>query len=131
MRLNKDLVVVILLLSVFAVGTLNFVGTVEAATWKKYESGMYYEKNPAKGYKNTESYITYTKGSNEIKMDCYVYKTKDNKKILDGTLYFTKVGKKIKFYTVQKGKKSKTETGTYQGTVKQFYKQVKKEMGIK
>ena len=41
MRLNKNIFIVFLLLSVFAVGTLNFVDPVEAATWIKFDSGTY------------------------------------------------------------------------------------------
>ena len=63
LRLNKVLIA-ILLLSIFTVGTLSFVDTVEAATWKKIGSGNFKDK--------TMSYISYSKGTKEIKMDTYV-----------------------------------------------------------
>lgn len=123
LRLNKVLIA-ILLLSVFAVGTLSFVDTVEAAKWKKFDSGKY-KIEPVSGYKDTASFVSYSKGSKDLKMNIYWYKTKNNKKEYQGTAYFSKSGNKIKMYSVdKKGKKSKPEYGTYKGTIKQFYKEM-------
>jgi len=129
MRLNKNVIIAILLLSVFAVGTLSFVDTVEAAKWKKFDSGTYNEKNPDLGYKKKTSYIAYNKGSNDIKADFYGYRTSNNKKDKLVTFYFNKSGNKLKFYyTDSKGKKSKQEYYTYTGSTKQFYNSFIKEM---
>lgn len=113
MRLNKILVS-ILLLSIFAVGTLNFVDTVEATTQKKFESGSFNTKNPDSGFKKKISYVSYNKSSKDIRVDFYGYKTKNNKKEFQGNAYLSKSGNKIKWYLVdKKNKKSKTQQETY------------------
>ena len=125
LRLNKNVLIAILLLSVFAVGTLSFTDTVEAATWKKIDSGTIYGKTDP-GYKNKLTYVSYIKGSKDIKMNFYGYKTKNNKKVLGGIIYFSKVGNKIKITEIDsKGEKSKPEYISYGGTVKQYYKSFK------
>ena len=129
LRLNKNVLIAILLLIVFSVGTLTFTDTVEAAAWKKYDSGNYNDKNPDKGYKKKISYITYIKGSKDIKTNVYGYKTKNNKKTFFGSMYISKTGNKIKMYgTNSKGKKEKPTYLSYPGNVKQFYKIVLSEM---
>jgi hypothetical protein len=126
MRLNKVLIAV-LLLSVFAVGTLTFMDTVEAAKWKKFDSGNFNTKDPDPGYTKKISYSSYNKGSKYIKIDFYMYKTKNNKKEKAITSYITQSGNKIKYYQVgQKGKKSKPQYS--EGTTKQFYNFFIKEM---
>ena len=59
----KKVLIVVFLLSVFAVGTLNFVDTVEAKKWKQFDSGTY----TTDGIKC--SYKSYSRGSNEIRID--------------------------------------------------------------
>ncbi|MCL2157231.1 MAG: hypothetical protein FWH54_04330 [Methanobrevibacter sp.] len=86
MRLCKNIFIVVFLLSVFAVGTMSFVGTVEAAKWKKYDSFSYNTKNPDPGYKKKVSIVTYIKGTKDIKMNVYGYKTKNNKKMFIGNM---------------------------------------------
>jgi len=129
LRFKKNVLIIILLLSVFAVGTLNFVDTVDAVEWKKFESGNFDTKEPDPGYTKKISYISYNKGSNDVKVDFYLYKTKNNKKEKATTTYFSKSGNKIKFYQVgPNGEKSKAQYYAYEGTAKQFYKLFIKEM---
>jgi len=123
LRLNKNIVIVIFLLFVFAVGTIGFVDTVEAAKWKKLDSGSFNVEKPDAGYKKKISYTSYTKGANNIKMDLFGYKKKNNKKIKLQTIFYTKSGDKVKYYNVNsKGKKSKVQSATINTTLKTFYK---------
>jgi hypothetical protein len=124
LRLDKNMIIVFLLLSVFAVGILSLNGTVEAAKWKKFDSGSYNIENPDKEYKKTISYNSYSKGSNKIKVEFILTKTKDNKKVHSDTLLFTKKGK----YLYLKGtdytrKPVKVDKDTYKTkiSVKNFY----------
>lgn len=130
MKLNKNVLVVLLLLSIFVVGTIAFSDTVSAAKWKKYDSGSFNVKKPGPGFKNKFSYVTYIKGSKNIKMNMYMYFTKNNKKIYAATFYMSKTtGKTLKLYSVDlTGKKSKVEYYSYKGNVKSYYKGVKKRM---
>ena len=106
MKVNT--IIAILLLTVFAVGTTCFVDTVEAAKWKKFDSGSFTDDNPDPGYTKKVTFVSYIKGSNDIKMVLYDYKSKNNKKIYSGYAYFNKAGKKFKSYIVdKKGKKTK------------------------
>ena len=131
LRLKKVLIA-ILLLSVFAVGTLNFVDIAEAAKWKKFDSGKYYDKYTTKGYKKTITYTTYMKGSNNGKINYYAYRTKDNKKIHFAIGYASKTGNKIKMYfAYPNGEKTKPEYDTYKGTLKQYYTKVFKPINLK
>jgi hypothetical protein len=111
------------MLSVFAVGTMNFVDTVEATTWNKYDSGTFNSKSSEPGFKKKLSYITYIKGSKDIKMKIYGYKTKNNEKVLIVTGYFSKTGNNIKCYSIfPNGKTANPEYVTTKMSVKQFYK---------
>ena len=38
----KNVIIAILLLSVFTIGALSFTDTVEAASWKKFDSGSFH-----------------------------------------------------------------------------------------
>lgn len=89
MRFNKNVLIVFLLLSVFAVGTLNFVDTASAAKWKKYDSGRFTDYYHAAGDKNIMSYQSYLKGNNELYVKIYSYSKTGNKK-LDNKVIFSK-----------------------------------------
>jgi AAA+ ATPase superfamily predicted ATPase len=130
---TKKIIVAFLLLSVFAVGTVACTDTVEAAAWKKIDSGTWKSSDPSSGYKKTLTYVTYVKGSNDIKIDMYKYKIKNNKKVFDGTLYISKIGNTMKVQSVSPtGKKlASPDYYTYKGTIKQFYKEIKKPLGLK
>lgn len=122
--LNK-IFIAILLLSVFAVGTLTFMDTVEAKKWTKFDSGSYNDNDQDPKYKKKVSYISYNKGSKDIKMNLYMYRTKNNKKELQGIVYFSKSGNKIKMTAVdKKGKKDKPEYVTTGMNVKTFYREI-------
>ena len=121
--MNKKILLVFLMLSVFAVGTMNFIVPVEAATWKKFDSGSFIDKKPISGFTNKMSYTSYIKGSKEIKVNFYGYSAKTNKKILFFSVYLTKTGNKIKLHSVDiTGKKSKPEYMKFDKSVKQGYK---------
>ena len=102
---------------------MSLVDTSDAAKWKKYNSGTFDTKKVDNGFKKKMSYISYTQGSNKIKMEMYGYKTKKNKKVLLETIYYTKSGNNVKYYRTDKnGKKSKTESAKINTTLKTFYK---------
>ena len=112
---NKKIIIALLLLCVFAVGTLSFVDTVEAIKWKKYDSGTF--KSEGMDF----SYTTYIKGSNEIRMDI------SYKKVIITKNYFTKTKNGIR--TVIKDSKGKTISENFDKTkisLKTFYKLFKK-----
>jgi hypothetical protein len=90
MKLNKNILIVFLLLSVFAVGTLSFVETAEAAKWKKYNSGKFTNEYSAAGDKKVMTYQSYTKGNNDLYVNVYSYSKKNNKKQLDTKYTFSK-----------------------------------------
>lgn len=87
---------VFLLLSVFAVGTLNIIDTVDAATWKEYKSGKFQDEYPAAGYKNISSYQSYTSGNNNLYVNLFAYQKNNNKKKLTDKLVFQKKNNIIK-----------------------------------
>jgi len=122
LKLNKSLIV-FLMISVFAVGTITMAETVEAASWKKFDSGTIYAKSSDPTFANQASYTTYIKGSKDIKMNIYSIKKVNNKKVYQGALYLSKTGNKIKSYAIdKKGKKTKPSYEIYKGSVKQYYK---------
>lgn len=62
------------------------------------------------------SYVSDNKGSH-IRMKLYQYKSKNNKKVYAGTIYLSKIGTKIRTYTVDpKGKKSKPVFNDYKSS---------------
>ena len=71
------------------------------------------------------SYISYIKGSNDIKINFYGYKIKNNKKILITTGYLSKTWNKIKIYNVfPNGKISKPEYLTTNKSLKKIYNEM-------
>jgi len=96
---NKKIIIVFLLLSVFAVGTQTFIEPVEAAKWKKYDSGKFTHECPPAGYKKTMTYQSYTKGSNDLFVNLYTYSKKTNKKKLNMKIIFSKENGTIKIKT--------------------------------
>ena len=129
MKLNKNIIIAILLLSIFAVGTMNLCDTVAAATWKKFDSGSYTDPNPEPGYKKTVTYVAYMKGSDMILLDSYVYKVNNNKKVHCERMG---IGKKshniIVFFTIDyfNGKKRNIGSAKYPSAIS-FYKAVMKK----
>ncbi|MCL2115606.1 MAG: hypothetical protein FWH29_05225 [Methanobrevibacter sp.] len=121
MKLNKNVLIAILLLTVFAIGTLNLLDTVEAAKWKKFDSGSYNNEYPEDGFKKKMSFVSYKKGSEYIKTKIYGYKIKNNKKVLLVTVNMIKINNTVKSYSVVDGKKSKVTT--HKTTLKQLYKE--------
>lgn len=129
MKLNKNIIIAILLLSFFAVGTMNLLDTVEAAKWKKFDSGTFtvtpgaFSLDSTFNSKKKVSFVSYSKGSNQIKMNFYAYKKKNNKKAYESTTYYTKSGKEIKSNIVDyKGQKSSGGTATVTSSLKSYYK---------
>jgi hypothetical protein len=73
------------------------------------------------------SYISYNKGSNNIKINFYGHKIKNNNKKHMSTAYGIKTGTKIKMYVAYtNGEKTKPVYDTYKGSFKQYYKNVVK-----
>lgn len=110
MKLNKNIMIAILLLSVFAVGTISFADTVEAAKWKKFDSGTL---TPSSGTYSLDSsfkqnkvlFVSYIKGSS-TKTKFYAYKKSNNKKVLESTCTITRTATKVKLTSVDyKGNK--------------------------
>lgn len=111
MRLNKNIIIVFLLLSVFAVGTLNFADTVEAASWKKFDSGSYKADDGAK-----IKYTSYIKGTNKIHMKIY-----RNSKFF-ATADFVKTGQKVVITSKNpKGKIIEKKTEYTKKSLKKWY----------
>lgn len=114
MKNYKNLIMVFLLLSVFTVGTLSFVETVDAACWKKYDSGKIITKNPKPRFKKTVTYVSYEKNSNTVHGKYYGYKTKNNQKKLIFILFISKDKNKGKMtLTDFTGKKIKRSSETF------------------
>lgn len=73
-------------MSVLVVGTLSFVDTVDAAKWKKFDSGSIYMTNSAKNPNFTKNikpimyYVSYYKTPNTIQMKQYYKIGNSNKK---------------------------------------------------
>lgn len=88
--LNKNILIIFLLLSIFAVGTLSFVEQVEAAEWKKYDSGKFTDFYPAASDKGIISYQSYVKGNNELYANLYSYSKKTGDKKLYTKFSFSK-----------------------------------------
>lgn len=128
LKLNKILIA-ILLLSVFTVGTMNFAETVEAASWKKIDSYSVNVKNPDPDFNNKVLYTTFIKGNVNIKTDIFMHKNNTGKKVSMGTVYINKKGNKISLYSIKNGKKSKTKTVTYTGPIRDVY-ELSKNTGL-
>lgn len=118
----KNMAVAILLLAVFTVGTLHFTETVEAASWKKFDSGTYTINSNDKGFKNKDAYISYKKGPNNVKTKLYAL-TNSNKKVYYSTIYINKQGNTFKVYSIEyDGKKSNWGTDKYKISMNKYYK---------
>jgi len=96
LRFNKNIIIVFLLLSVFAVGTLNFVETVEAAKWKKYDSGKFTDYYSGAENKKIASYQSFIKGNNELYVNIYSISKKTGKKKLANKITISKKKNVIK-----------------------------------
>lgn len=122
LKINKNILIAILLLSVFAVGTMTCVDTVDAAKWKKYNSGSFNDEYPAYGYQKYGTYQSYVKGNNELYVNTYSYK-ENNARKLDKKITFTKKNGKMKIAIIDyswKERKS-SEFKTFK-SVKSVYK---------
>jgi len=111
----KKIFIVFLLLSVFIVGTLNFADTVEAAKWKQFDSGTVNSDGMKFSYK------TYSRGSNEIRLDM----SYSGKVVTRNYLTKTKTGVNvvIKDYTGRTINKDFVKTSL---SLKAFYRNFKK-----
>ena len=138
----------ILMLSIFAVGTMTFIDTVEAAInpidnekeytveskeksakWIKFDSGTINFPKPDKGYRNKHSYVAYSKGSKDIRVNFYGYKIKNNKKTYVGALFLSKTGNKLTYYAIYStGKKEQPSYSTTKMSVRQTYNAMISEM---
>ena len=128
LKLNKNILIVFLLLSVFALGTLNFVDTVEAVQWKKYDSGKFTDEYPAMGNEKIAYYQSYTKGTNNLYVNIYSYSKNTGKKNLDAKLIFSKKNRimTIKTNDYSWNKRDTTQFKTHY-SVKTIYKVMIKE----
>lgn len=124
---NKKIILALLICTVFAVGTMHFVDTVDAAKWKKYDSGKFKDEYPAAGYKKVSSYQSYTKGDNNLYVNLYAH-SKNGKKKLGSKLTLNKKGNVIK--ATEKNYFSNEKETFYLQTkwsVKKVYKIIMKE----
>lgn len=108
--INKKLILVLILCSVFVVG-LQIAEPVSSASWKKFDSG-YYKISDGRLVK----YTSYIKGVNQIRMNNY-----KNSKLI-GTTDFVKTGSKV-VVSFKNGKgKSNGKTTIYTKlNLKNFY----------
>jgi hypothetical protein len=100
----------------------------KSVKWKKYDSGSFIDNKTSPGYKKKILYVGYFKGSNSLRIDFYEYTTKNNKKESLGKTYVTKKGNQIGIYVVDKGLKSGTEYYTYKKSLKQYYREFKRNV---
>ena len=113
--LNKKNIFALILCSIFAVGILNFVETVEAVKWEKYDSGTVKMEN------DTFNYKTYIRGSNQIQIDI------SYKKTLLSKTYIRKNQTGINSVTMDnKGKTIKRKFIKTKMDIKTFYTHFKK-----
>jgi len=98
-------------LSVFVVGTCSFAETVEAAKWKKFDSGKFKADDGS-----VVTFTSYIKGSNKIHMKMYV------KSKLVATMDLKKTGQKV-VMTIKnnKGKVLAKETKYTKKSLKNYY----------
>jgi len=92
----KNIIIVFLLLSVFAVGTLNFVDNVEAAKWEKYDSGKYINYYAGAENKKIALYQSFIKDNNQLYVNIYSFSKKTGKKKLANKISFSKKKNVIK-----------------------------------
>lgn len=119
----KRILITFILISIFAVGTLTFVDTVEAAKWKKYDSGKFADEYNYAGYKKIAAYQSYTKGDNNLYVDTYIYPKNGNSKKLAHREILIKKNNNLKITNIDYISKEKTVnyyTTTY--SVKRLYK---------
>lgn len=125
-KINKNIIIVFLLLSVFAVGTLTFTETVDAAKWKKFDTGKFPIKDTKDyipGAKPFMKYVSYSKPNN-IQINMYITKKSDNKNIKFMYMQFTKPNKnyvKMTSKSVFETKKD-SETMKWPYSLKSYYK---------
>jgi len=109
LRLNKKVLIAILMLSVFTVGTMTFADTVEAAKAKKFDSGSFKFKG------QTVKYYAFIKG-NSILVDYYM------KNQYLGGYDIVKGKNKVTIKAVNsKGKYSSKDTVKTNKSLKTFY----------
>lgn len=129
---NKKIIFAILLISIFAVGTLNFAGTVNAAKWKQFDSGKMSYKNMDKYQKNFFKpyyfYTGYVKGDNRLYANFYYKTKKTNKVYLAEKISLTKSNNDIMKLTYTYYVRNEKSTRTYESnnTIKQEYNLFKK-----
>jgi len=97
---------------------MSILDTVEAAKWKKFDSGTFnvdnknFKLDSTFNSKKKVSFVSYSKGSNQIKIKYYAVKKKNNKKAYESTTTLTKSGKKFKMTVVDYKGKKQSESGT-------------------
>lgn len=115
--INKKLIIILILCSVFIVG-LQVVEPVNSANWKKFDSGSYKISDGT-----LVKYTSYIKGNNQIRMNNY----KNSKLIM--TADFVKTGTKVVVSNKDgKGKSIGKKTTYAKGTLKNFYQAVIKSI---
>ena len=90
MMLNKKMMLVLVLCWVFILGTFSVVGTVEAAKWKKIDSGKFETEYPPAEYKHLVHYQTFTKSENKLFYETYFYPKNGSAKKLANRVTLTK-----------------------------------------
>ena len=82
--------ILLLLCCVFIVGTFSFSDTVEAAKWKKIDSGKFETEYPPEGFEKTVYYQAFTKGENKLYYETYFYPKNGSAKKLAYLVTLTK-----------------------------------------
>ena len=88
--LSKKMFLVLVLCCVFVVGTFSVMGTVEAAKWKKIDSGKFETEYPPAEYKNLVYYQAFTQGENKLYYETYFYPKNGSAKKLANRVTLTK-----------------------------------------
>ncbi len=123
----KNVLMVLLLLGVFAVGTLGVSDTVDAAKWKKFDSGQIKGDDPIPGFKDTVKYVSYKKPNN-IHMNLYMTRKSNNKNYKIAYIEFSKPNKNyVKQTSKFIGEKKTIETYKFPYSLKFAYEIIKNE----
>ena len=87
----KKIIIVLFLCFIFVMGTFSFLGTVEAAKWKKIDSGKFKTEYPPAEYKNLVYYQAFAKGENKLYYETYFYPKNDSAKKLAYGVTLTRI----------------------------------------
>lgn len=121
MKINKNVITVFILLSIFVTG-LAIAEPVTSAKYVKFDSGSFPLKEEATGFKKNAKYVSYSK-KNKIHINMYITFKASNKNFRISQTQFTKSSKNyIKQSTKSFGSTTQTKTFKYTKSLSTYYK---------